>query len=359
MELQIPRFQNGEVLTETQLYQLAWLPLNLYCLSNLAKGHIGFFSPQLTEPCNSFKIEGNNLIIESLFIISDKGVPFILLGEKDIDIVDDAKTLIATLYIAENSRPFSHRSFYPIYEQPTDDDDESQPNYNAYQIVFQWNEEPLEPIEGTLSFNLHLGNIISNSDNELKFEYLPAAYYLNALPELKELSDKLAQALQEYAELLLDPTIMVKLDRSRLLATIENFGDSLGNVYAPARELIREAKILLKATLGFHSWLLYAQNPQDKLYEGIQNYRSLTERKLNEIHLAYSDSTDNEINSINTLLESTTNTGSEQVKFFQGLHILFAEELPSILEELKSAKPFNPEPEKKGPTTRQIRSKIN
>ena len=117
MELSIPKFKDGEILSEIQLYQLAWLPLNLYSLLNLAKGYVGFFCPKLDEETtwNSFCLEGNYLTVKNLFVISDEGIPFILLGEKEVEVVAEAENLIATVSIAKNSEPFSHESFAPKY----------------------------------------------------------------------------------------------------------------------------------------------------------------------------------------------------------------------------------------------------
>ena len=62
--------------------------------------------------------------------------------------------------------PLLQNTLMKTLQQMSDED--NQPIYNAYQITFQWNEEPEKPIDGTLSFHLNLGKITISSDEELE-----------------------------------------------------------------------------------------------------------------------------------------------------------------------------------------------
>ncbi len=364
MVISVPKFQDGEVLSETQLYQLAWFPLNVYSLHNLATGYIGFISPQTSTESvwNNFQLENNSLIIENLFVISNEGIPFIFQGKKDIEIVDGEDTLVATVYLAKDSQPFSHEFFLPTYNSDTNTDDDNQPNYNAYQIAFQWGETPQNVIDGAISFDVTLGKIINAStansvemleeekeaeelEERLQFEHLPLIYNLDALPELQEEISRLGKALTKYINLLLDNTKAQGVDRSDLLSQLEGLSYNLSYAHMPTKKIIKEALFVLKAVLGFYARLAYYQNrkkmPYEALYKGCEDFTGrLLEHKLNEIHTTYGESPDKEVNHLNDLLESSPKTGTEQIKFFQELEFLFDEKLYKKLSEVETELPL-------------------
>ena len=170
-----------------------------------------------------------------------------------------------------------------------------------------------------------------------KFELLPPAYYLNALPELQEVAPKLCIALEEYIGLLLNNSEASKLGPSKLLDRIERLNYSLNVSYTSTKEIIKEFLFVLKAAFGFYSKLAYADNPNKEFY---RDYRAFTgvmlEQKLIETHIAYSESNSNELKLINNLLEAPHTKGNEQIKFFQKLYFLFNEVLPEKLKNLEN-----------------------
>ena len=217
--LRIPKFENGEFLSETELYQLAWLPFELYQLSNMASGHAGFFHADVASetPWNRFDHEFDTLTIRNLFVISPQGVPFIVTRPRTLDLSEvtiDRTTLFASAYFAGNSRALKDERFvatlefdaggpddefditlYDAFDTAGDQGAERAPN--AYQVLFHWGNDSAPEIEGARRFSLELGKL--EGPDGADFKLSPTAYYPASLPELKEATDTFRETVEIYS----------------------------------------------------------------------------------------------------------------------------------------------------------------
>jgi hypothetical protein len=341
--LYIPYFKNGEFLTETELYQLAWLPLELHRLTTLARGQVGFFcpDPQAETSWNYFEQSYNYLTVHTLFVISPEGIPFVLTEAQRLELSEvtiDRTTLFASAYFANHSQAFDDDHF-----SPESYDAQGQPISNAYQVMLHWGEDTAPNIAGTTRYSMELGRMTGVDSAD--FRVTPLAYYPSGLPELKALVEPFVPTLEGYTQLLLEPALVPAVDRSYLVERLEQLTATLMDGFTPTQKSITEAQLLMKAAKGFYLRLAYAKDIQNPLY---QNCKGLTRRVLEQQLDTLYEGRDELAESINSLTQHiafTPSTGYEQTQFFKGLNEVFDIEKNKLLfESLMERKPVPPRP---------------
>jgi hypothetical protein len=339
--LYIPYFKNGEFLTETELYQLAWLPLELHRLTTLAQGQVGFFSPTTPEDGSWNYVEQsyNHLTVHTLFVISPEGIPFVLTEAQRLELSEvtiDRTTLFASVYFANHSQAFEDSHF-----SPESYDAEGQPISNAYQIALHWGEDTAPSIAGTTRYSMELGRMTGVDSEE--FRVTPLAYYPSGLPELKAILEPFVPTLEGYTQLLLEPNLVPAVDRSSLIDRVEQLMAYLMDNSTPTQRSVREACLMMKAAKGFYLRLAYAKDPHNPLY---QSCKGLTRRVLEQQLEALYEGRDvlaEVIGSLSENLAFTPSTGYEQVQFFKGLAEVFdLERSKTLFESLMERKPEPP-----------------
>lgn len=364
--LLIPNFENGEFLSETELYQLAWLPFDLYRLSNMARGHSGFFRPEAASgsPWNQFDHHDDTLTIRKLFVISPQGVPFIVTRSRTLalsEVTIDRTTLFASAYFAGSSRSLEDRHFLATLESddgaPGDDefdiplfaefdtlgDQGSERAPNAYQVLFHWGEESAPEIEGTRRFTLELGRL-EGADGSA-FTLSPTAYYPAAVPELTDATTLFRELVAIYSDLLLTPTLAPGVERSTLLDRLERLMRSLTTQNTPTREIVADVQLVLTSAAGFFLRIAYAQNPRDPEYRNVRGLEGrMLEHQLRSLFRGGRDDLSELIASFVAYPARTPETGQAQIAFFRGLETLFdVERTEAALGDLQAP----PEPQRR------------
>ena len=99
----VPRFKDGDNLSEQKLYALARLSIEFFRWNCIAGKNFGFFAPSTVDFIsnsslwNQFNWEDGSLSVSNLFVISVQGYPFIVQGQTRIEKV--GKTLKFTDYL--------------------------------------------------------------------------------------------------------------------------------------------------------------------------------------------------------------------------------------------------------------------
>lgn len=356
--LSIPYFKNGEFLTETELYQLAWLPLELYRLDNLAKGQVGFFSPTTPEDgaWNQFEQAHDYLTINKLFLLSPEGIPFVLPETQRLELYGvtiDRTALFASLYVATNSSAFEDSHFAAVSY-----DGEGQPIANAYQIFVHWGEDTAPQITGTTRYSVELGRMTGVDSAE--FRVTPLAYYPSGLPALQAIIEPFVPTLEGYIQLLLEPAFFPGIDRSSLIDRVEQLIACLTDGSTLTQRSVREAQLMMKAAKGFYLRLAYAKDPHNPLYQECKGLtRRVLERQLEGLYDGR-DALAEVISGLTQHLAFTPSTGYEQVQFFRGLAEVFdVERSKALFESLMERKPAPPRqrPDYAGPTVIDLNKK--
>jgi hypothetical protein len=320
-EPHIPKFQNGEFLTEAELYHLAWLPLELYRLNNLAKNQLGFFCPdtKAETPWNHLEQAYDSLTVHSLFVISPEGIPFILTQAQRLELSEvtiDRTTLFASAYFANHSKAFEDATF-----APESYDEEGQPIANAYQVVLHWGEDTAPDIPGTTRYKAEVGRMTGVDSAD--FRVTPLAYNPSGLPELHTVTQTLATALEGYTQLILEPALAPSVDRSSLLDRLEQLTASLTKSFTPTQKSVTEAQLMMKAAKGFYLRLAYTKDAQNPIYQSCKGLtRRVLEHQLESLYESR-DALGDAISSLTQHITFTPATGYEQLEFFRGLEALF------------------------------------
>ena len=369
----IPKFEDGEFLTEAELYQLAWLPLELYRMSSLARGYTGFFRPEALEGriWNRFTKEYDELTIDNLFVISSDGVPFILTRPRSLNLSEVTigwNTLYASAYFAMNSKAQKSEGFlanedsdeYDAHEDDFEIDVEIDDEFatrgdshgadrapNAYQVLLHWGEDgenSAPDIAGTRRFTVALGRL-ENLDEGLAtavFHPTPLAYYRDALPELEDRTTALRDTLDDYIRLLLDPDRAPWEDRSTLLDRLERLVDGLMGDYTPMSRIVGDALLAIRSARGF--FLRSAFNPQDPRYRQFARLTGRVLEKQLEGEFERIGALGQLLDDFDQILEEVPTTGQGQIEFLRQLVELFDfDRTAEVMRDLRPS-PVEPEP---------------
>ena len=333
-----PKFEDGEFLSEIDLYILAWFSLELFASSQIAKGHIGFFAPTAEDETawNVFEREDDYVRVDNLFVISPDGIPFIMMESRTLNINRLASfdtPLVATVYIAEGSQAFKDKRFLFAPEFDEYLDHETDYDYvleekvessatNSYQLRLHWGNETAPDIVGAKRFDLILGTLQEVEGTEFVLE--PLAYFTQALPPLNEAVFALQSALEDFTKLVLNPNIAAGVERNTLLHTLELFSHSLSKEFNPTHAIIHEAKSMLKTVKGFYLRIAYAldrANPTFISCRGLEG--KMLEHQLELTELRASGELGAVIEDIVSLLDQDISTGAEQIEFFKRFEAIF------------------------------------
>lgn len=327
----IPKFQDGEFLSEAELYQLAWLPLGLYRLNNQSKGYAGFFCPEINSGItwNQFEQNYNALTMHNLFVISPEGIPFVTTAPQRLElsgVTIDKTILFASVYLADSSEAFETEQFQT---ESGDNDIEAFEDFqnepiaaNAYQIVLHWGEDTAPTITGAKHFQLELGTLEGFHSEE--FRPSPTAYFPSGLPELAEVTQSFESCIEDYIQLLLNPEIAPNIERSTLFDKLELLQHSLTTDFTPTAKIIADTQLMLRAAKGFYLRLVYAQNPRDPVYQSCKGLGGrMLEHRIVALFEGIRGALGEFISDLNNFTADTPETGYEQIEFFRDLAILF------------------------------------
>ncbi len=359
----IPKFKDGEVLSETELYKLAWLPFELNRLANLARGQVGFFCPDdsLEPTWNAVEFRGDQVYVDKLYLVSSEGVAFVSTKPLTLEFdegLNSGETLFVSLFSATSSIAFNHRLFASSTlvsdsfkekkdEFGFDDFDEESPqapvtpavsSANAYQLLLHWGEDSAPVIEGCNHYRIAMAHYNGSS-----LELLPKAVYPVALPELSIATSSFLTVLEAYSLLLLEVATAVGLERNDLLLRLEVLEVNLRTPYLATEQLIANAKLMLRVAKGFYLRAAYVQNRNNP---ALGNLRGLEGRML-EHHLEIqkleiAGDLRRLLDELEYSLSKLPSTAYEQIQFFKGLKRIFE---PSRQEDFLASLNFRvPEP---------------
>ena len=363
----MPKFQDGEFLSEAELYQLAWFPLEIYCLNNQSKGYAGFFCPEINSGItwNHFEQDYDALTIHNLFVISPEGIPFVATEPQSLElsgVTIDKTTLFASVYFADSSEAFEDEHFQSVLDREEIegfDDFDTQPTpANAYQLVLHWGEDTAPSISGTKQFQLELGTLEGHHSEE--FRPGPTAYFPSGLPELSEVTQSFETCIEAYIQLLLNPETAPSIERSTFFDKLELLQHSLTTDFTPTAKIIADTQLMLRAAKGFYLRLAYAQNPSDPAYQSCKGLEGrMLEHRIVALYEGAKGTLGEFITDLSDFSLDTPTTGYEQIQFFRRLEELFDETKQTDLfaslnvtsnPPPRPTRPDRPKPKSKGPT---------
>lgn len=309
MTFKVPKFQNGQILSEQQLYSLPRLSIEFFRWNCVAGKSFGFFAPpgnnlnSTSKPLNQFDWENDNLFVTNLFVISSQGYPFIIPGRTKIEVEEKAleNILFAVAYLAKDSESY---------------------NDDGYQVSFKWNLPEIESNQETEPFLVELGKLTDDYSNR-QFAITPPILQLNGTSKLWKTILTLEQNVEKYIEQLIIAVGENNLDCSEYIERLER----LNSFYQKTEvtTFINTALLTLKSAEGFYHRLIYQQDDlslQDK-YQSCEKLQGRAlEKRLAEINGTQIES---EIfASINELLKMIVETGQQQQEFIEKLSYLFS-----------------------------------
>lgn len=303
MAFKVPKFKNGKILSEQQLYELAQLSIEFFRWNCIVGKNFGFFIPSeidfrsTSKSWNQFDWENDNLFVSNLFVTSSQGYPFIIQDRRKIEKI--GKTLFAVVYLANNSQSYSD---------------------DGYKIDFKWDLPEIESDQETKPFLIELGQVAGNHSN-LKFSITPLVLQLNATSNLWGTILIFKENINKYLEQLMMAVRENNLDCSEYINRLERL--SLFSENTKVAKFIDTALLTLKSATGFYHRLIYRQNysnSQDRFCKHLQGRaleRQLADTNGNQIEPEIFDR-------IDELLEMEIETGQDQQNFIEKLSYLFA-----------------------------------
>lgn len=305
MTFKVPKFQNGQILSEQQLYSLPRLSIEFFRWNNVAGKNFGFFAPpgnnlgSVSNPLNQFDWEDNNLFINNLFVISSQGYPFIIRGRTKIEVVGN--TLFAVAKLAKDSESYSD---------------------DGYRVDFKWDVPEIESNDETEPFLIELGKL-TDDYNSQQFVITPPILQLNGTSKLWETVLTLEQNLDKYIEQLIVAVGENNLDCSEYIERLER----LNSFYqkTEVNTFINTALLTLKSAEGFYHRLIYHQdiNALQNKYQSCENLRGRAlEKRLAKINGSQIEP--KIFAPINELVEMVVETGQQQQNFIEKLAYLFS-----------------------------------
>ena len=353
-DLRIPRFEDGEFLSEADLYPLAGLPLALFALGAGARGLSGFVRPSGGEETawNDFRLGDGRLLLERLCVISDAGLPFVSLEPHAFELSTvtlDSTDLYATLYRAVSARAFQE----PVFARGPESRAGAEANrVNGYRVLLHWGD-PASEVVGAVSETILLGRLTDDG-----FEPEPPAYVPAALPELAAAVVSVAGCVDGLRRVLWDPDVAPRLERWALLERLERLALALTDPDAPTRALVFEARLVAKAAKGFMLRVAYALEGHDPRFRGLEALAvPLLEQRLAALDGVGRGLLAEAIQGFDALASTPPMTGHEQVVWFGSLATLLGPERNAqLLSALTRAKaPRSPEVPRQPVRSRIIR----
>jgi hypothetical protein len=305
MTFKIPKFEDGHILPEQDLYALGRLSIEFFRWNCIAGRNFGFFAPSEidsisgSDSCNKFYWENDNLVVNNLFVISQQGYPFIIQGKKQIDKI--GKTLFAVADLAKDSQSYGD---------------------GGYKIDFRWDLPEIESNPATESFLIELGQVTGSNSNR-KFELKPPVLQLNCTSDLRQVVFilNLKGNIEKYIEKLIIAAGENNLDCDEYIDRLERL--NLFSQNTEVDEFIGIALLTLKSATGFYHRLIYHQDKsklQDRSCENLQG--RVLEKELVKIQ---GNKIEPEIfDPIDELLKMEVKTGQQQQTFIEKLSYLFA-----------------------------------
>jgi len=302
MTFKVPKFEDGHILSEQELYALARLSMEFFRWNCIAGKKFGFFAPSETDlilssnSWNQFDWKNDNLFVTNVFVISLQGYPFIIPGQKKIEKV--GKTLFAVAYLAKNSQSY---------------------NDDGYNIDFKWDLPEIQSDQETEPFLIELGQVTGNDTNR-KFSITPPALQFNGTSKLWKTGSILKENIDKYIEQLIIAAGENNLDCSEYIDRLERL--NLFSKNTEVAEFIDIALLTLKSAKGFYYRLIDDEGKRYQYDESYRNYRGrVLENKLAE---NYGSLTEPEIfEPISELLQMEVITGQHQQNFIEELTDLF------------------------------------
>lgn len=305
MTFKLPKFQNGQILSEQQLYFLPRLSIEFFRWNCIAGKNFGFFVPpgnnfsSKFNPLNQFYWENNNLFVTNLYVISSQGYPFIIQGKTKIEV--GGNTLFAVAYLAKDSESY---------------------NNDGYQINFKWDLPEIESNQETEPFLIELGKLTDNYSNR-EFVITPPILHLNGTSKLWKTVLTVKQNVDKYIEQLIIAIGENHLDCSEYIERLER----LNSFYQKTEvtTFINTALLTLKSAEGFYHRLIYRRDSLS-LQDKYQSCEKLQGRAL-EKRLAVINGSQIESKifaPINELLKMLVETGQQQQNFIEKLSYLFS-----------------------------------
>lgn len=347
-DLHIPKFQDGEFLTEGDLYPLSRLSLHLFMIAARSLGHTGFALAAAGpgERWNEFRREQDRLVVERLFVISEDGLPFVCTQPHVFELSSvsvDSTVLHASLYVATQSGAFRDGFFGALGASSETYDLGEVRNENGYRVFLHWGENA-PVVEGAERHTIVLGRVTDEG-----FETAPPATVPAALPELQAVVHRLARAIDGLSALLLDPDVANGLERNLLLDRLDRLRVLLDDHRSPTRVLVREARLVAKAAHGFFlraGYLVDRHDPRYRPCHGLGG-RHL-EQRLAAIGGVGRGLVDEAIRGFAHLVSETPATGHGQIEWFAHLDTLLGPDRNAqLLEAVRGTdRPPEPRPER-------------
>jgi len=357
-DLRIPRFQDGEFLTETDLYPLSRLTLRLFGLAARSLGHVGFahVGDVHDQRWNEFRRERDRLVVERLFVISRDGVPFVCARPHVFElsaISVDSTVLHASLYVAERSTAFQDAYFAALASDTSAYDLGEIHDDNAYRLVLHWGETAPD-VEGAERFTIALGRVTDDG-----FETTPPASVPAALPELQAVVNRLGREIDGLTALLLDATQAAGLDRSLLLERLERLRIVLDDQHAPTRSIVAEGRLVATAAHGFYLRAAYVTERRDPRFHSCEGLSGrLLEHRLEAIGGVGRGLLEEAIRGFAALAADQPDTGHAQVTWFNRLDTLLGPDRNAQLLEGVRASDRSHEPRPEHPTRPPQRPRV-
>jgi len=319
MGLKIPKFEDGQILYERELYELAGLSIECFRWNSIAEKQVGFFFPLQVNYSlwNQFTCENGSLAITNLFVISSEGYPFIYQGRKKLEKI--GKILYAILRLPGDSQSYDG---------------------DGYRIDFKWDLPEIESNVNPKIFIIELGQIIV--ENKIpKFCPEPPAFHIDSISNIFEEAKILKKNLEKYLERLEEAVEEKNIDCSEYIDRLEKL--NLFSGVSRINLFIGDAKLSLKSAKGFYHRLVYEENGSKEQYEQYKNLRSRSlEIKLSKIF--HGNKIEPKIfNPIDELIKMETKKGYQQQIFIEKLRSLFDSDsrLFKILESNTKKKESN------------------
>lgn len=324
MAFKIPKFENGKILSEQQLYELARLSIEFFRWNCIVEKNLGFFKPSeidfssTSKSWNQFDWKDDNLFVNNLYVVSPQGYPFIIQERRKVEKV--GKTLFAVVYLAKNSQSYSD---------------------DGYEIDFKWDLPEIESEREVEPFLIELGRVVRDRGKK-NFSITPLVLQLNATSCLWQIVLDFQEKIEQYIERLIVAVRENNLDCGEYIDRLERLRLFSKSENTEVANFIDEALLTLESAKGFYHRLIdfdrqSSSDSQDRSRKNLQG-RAL-ERQLAEKH---GNQVEPEIfNPIDELLEMEIKTGQDRQNFIEKLSYLFAS-TSRLFEKLQTNKEVYP-----------------
>ena len=252
----IPKFEDGQVLKERDLYDLAISTFQALRVASIASKSFGFFRPsnRTLKKWNYFEIRDGELLIENLYLLSDYGTPFQTESMKIP--LGNAKTIHLELITPRSSAEYGTKGCHivPRLDLPGDD--------ASTVMIARFDES-----RGPRPF------------------FPPAAIALDATSDLLSQSERLLSTLATFRDQLIEHGVLSAVDRDALVDQLDRVIWS--GPQTKVMDIQVEWNILLRRAESFFDRLLYASQSGHTRYQDCTNLKGRTlEEALKKLHLS-------------------------------------------------------------------------